>query len=230
MGVDARLVKKGKREPRDGLSQEAKAHVQLGKQYPTELGEHAWSAQDTASLEANVALLDGAMGTQSGAKTGAKGATVTEGEAKQAAEKYIARLRRALPRALRDAPELGLTLASFAAGERLVGSTPKISKYLSTIRTNVATADKALSAAFPKKSALILLDEVKLALDTADSTQEVARKNTPDTTQALYEVAGKVLEQIEDMNRAGKSAFEDDPTTRAKFNKEILDRARKQAK
>lgn len=230
MGVDRRLVVKGRREPRVGLAQEAKVHVQLGKDYLTELGEHGWSAQDTADLEANFALLDGAMGTQSGARTGAKGATRTEKQAAEAAKKYIARLRRALPRALRDAPDLGLTMASFAAGETLATSTPKISKYLSTIRSSVEKADKALARAFPKKSALTLLDEVKKALDDADVTQEVAKKNAPDTTQALYEVAGKVVEQIEDMNRAGLSAFEGDPQARAKFNKEILERARKKAK
>jgi hypothetical protein len=218
MGLDLRLVVKGKREPRDGLSQEAKVHVQLGTQYVTELGEHAWSAQDTADLQANFALLDGAMGTQSGARTDAKGATKTEKQAVAGAKKFIARLRRALPRALRDAPALGLTMADFKAGEDLASSTPKISKYLSTIRPSVEKADKALSRAFPKKSALTVLDEVKKTLDDADVTQELARKNAPDTTKALYEVAGKVVEQIEDMNRAGKSAFEGDPDTQAKFN------------
>jgi hypothetical protein len=230
MTVDIRLAKKGKKEPRDGLSQEAKAHVKLGKQHAVELAEHNWSVQDTAALEANVARLDGSMGTQTGAKTTAKSAAVSEKDAGAAAKKYIARLRRALPRALREAPDLKLTLSDFKAGEDLGESTPKISKYLSTIRDNVAKADKALAAAFTKKGALALLDEVKATLDAADSDQELARKNQPDTTQALYEVMGKVLEQIEDMNRAGQSAFEDDPTTAAKFDKQILERARKAAK
>jgi len=39
---------------------------------------------------------------------------------------------------------------------------------------------------------------------------------------------GKVLEQIEDLNRAGKSAFDGDAATRGKFNKDILLRARKE--
>ena len=38
---------------------------------------------------------------------------------------------------------------------------------------------------------------------------------------------GKVLEQIEDLNRAGKNAFDGDAATRGKFNKDILLRARK---
>jgi len=75
---------------------------------------------------------------------------------------------------------------------------------------------------------LKLLDAVKDALDKADTTQELARKDAPGETLALYEVMGKVLEQIEDLNRAGKSAFDGDAATRAKFNKDILLRSRKE--
>jgi hypothetical protein len=52
--------------------------------------------------------------------------------------------------------------------------------------------------------------------------------------EALYREAhsgpgmGTVLEQIEDLNRAGKSAFDGDAATRGKFNKDILLRARKE--
>ena len=37
-----------------------------------------------------------------------------------------------------------------------------------------------------------------------------------------------MLEQIEDLNRAGKIAFDGDAATRGKFNKDILLRARKE--
>lgn len=69
---------------------------------------------------------------------------------------------------------------------------------------------------------------MKGALDQADTTQETARKDAPGETLALYEVMGKVLEQIEDLNRAGKSAFDGDAATRGKLNKDILLRARKE--
>ncbi len=49
----------------------------------------------------------------------------------------------------------------------------------------------------------------------------------PGETLALYAVMGKVLEQIEDLNRAGKIASDGDAATRGKFNKDILLRARK---
>jgi hypothetical protein len=61
----------------------------------------------------------------------------------------------------------------------------------------------------------------------SSATAELARNNAPDETLALYGVMGKVLEEIEDLNRAGKIAFDGDAAMRGKFNKDILLRARK---
>lgn len=112
-------------------------------------------------------------------------------------------------------------------GEVLGRSTPKISKYLAAIRPGVETLDLALQSHFKGQKATVELDAVKDALGHADTAQELACKNAPLNTLALYEVMGKVLEQIEDLNRAGKSAFDGDAATRGKFNKDILLRARK---
>jgi hypothetical protein len=151
-----------------------------------------------------------------------------ESEAIDRAKAYIRKLRNALPRALREAPALGVVAASFHAGEGLGRSTPKIAKYLAAIRPAVVTLDAALMTHFKSETASKLLDAVKDALDKADTTQELARKDAPGETLALYEVMGKVLDQIEDLNRAGKSAFDGEAVTRAKFNKDILLRARKE--
>ena len=121
-----------------------------------------------------------------------------------------------------------MTAVSFHAGETLARSTPKISKHLAAIRPAVEKLDAALKPHFKGESASHLLDAVKSALDKADTTQEAARPDAPGATLALYEVMGKVIEQIEDLNRAGKSAFDGDAETRAKFNKDVLLRARKQ--
>jgi hypothetical protein len=121
-----------------------------------------------------------------------------------------------------------VTAASFHAGETLARSTPKISKHLAAIRPAVVTLDAALKPHFKSGSASALLDKVKSALDKAHTTQEAAHTDAPGATLTLYEVMGKVVEQIEDLNRAGKSAFDGDAATRAKFNKDILLRARKQ--
>lgn len=227
MTLDMRLVAKGRREPRDGLAQQGKIQVGLAHQYQAELDDAGWPPEDTGALAANVALLEAAAGTQSKAYDNASHTSTGERQAIAASKTYIRRLRNALPRALREAQAPSVTIESFHVGETLGQSTPKISKYLAAIRPAVVTLDPALAKHFKGKTASSELDAVKTALDQADTAQELARKNAPGETLALYEVMGKVLEQIEDLNRAGKTAFDGDAATRAKFNKDILLRARK---
>src|SRR6185503_13720466 len=227
MPLDMRLVAKGKSEPRDGLAQQGKVHVGLAQHHEAELDDAGWTSTDTGALAANVASLEAAAGTQAKAYDAAGDASAAESQAIADAKAYIRKLRRALPRALREAKAPGVTIASFHAGETLGRSTPKISKYLVTIRPAVAALDPALKKHFKGKKASSELDAVKDALDQADTAQELARKHAPSGTLALYEVMGKVLEQIEDLNRAGRIAFDGDAATRAKFNKDILLRARK---
>jgi hypothetical protein len=225
--LDQRLVNKGKSEPRDGLAQQGKVHVGLAQQHATELADSGWSAADTVSLAASVVSLEQAAGSQSAGYDHADHTSTTESDAIDGAKAFIRRLRNALPRALRDNPTHGLTLESFHVGDILGRSTPKISKYLAAIRPGVETLNVALQSHFKGQNATIELDAVKGTLDHADTAQELARKHAPTTTLALYEVMGRVLEQIEDLNRAGKSAFDGDAATRGKFNKDILLRARK---
>jgi hypothetical protein len=228
MTLDMRLVAKGKNEPRDGLAQQGKTHVALAQQYADELEEAGWPPEDTAALAANVALLELSAGAQAKAYDGLSGASLNEAQARDAAKAYIRRLRNALPRALREAEAPGVTLESFHVGETLGKSTPKISKYLARIRPAVVALDPALKKHFNGQEASSELDRVKSALDEADVAQELSRKNAPGETLSLYEVMGVVLEQIEDLNRAGKSAFDGYAVIKRKFNKDILQRARRE--
>ena len=175
-----------------------------------------------------MAKLEIAVGSQSKAYDHAGDTSSGESHAIDEAKSFIRRLRNALPRALRETPSASVTFESFHAGLTLGRSTPKISKYLAEIRPGVATLDIALAKHFKGQLASIELDMLKTALDQADTAQELARVHAPGETLALYEVMGQVLEQIEDLNRAGKIAFDADGATRAKFNKDILLRARKE--
>lgn len=228
MALDTRLVAKGRGEPRDGLAQQGKVHVGLAHQYAAELDDAGWSAADTTDLADAVAKLEQAVGAQAGAYDGASDASSGESKAVDDTKAFIRRLRHALPRALREAAQPGVTMESFHAGEGLARSTPKISRYLAKIRPAVVALDPALKKHFKGQAASDELDAVKDALDKADTAQEIARKNAPGETLALHEVMGSVLEKIEDLNRAGKIAFDGDAATRAKFNKDILLRARKE--
>jgi hypothetical protein len=230
MSLDLRLVEKGRGQPRDALAQEGKVHVALANHHAAELEEHGWSAADTAAFEGQVSALEAAVGSQADAYGEAGSSTAAEGEALGAAKELIRKLRNALPRALRESPDAGVAMAAFLVGEELGRSTPKISAYLARIRPAVVKLDPPLSKYFKSSKASVQLDQVKQALDDADTAQELARKNAPDHTQALYEVMGRVLEGIEDMNRAGRSAFDGDAVTAAKFNKDLLMRGRKSTK
>ncbi|MEP7125950.1 MAG: hypothetical protein ABJE95_33770 [Byssovorax sp.] len=225
--LDPRLIAKGRSEPRAGLAQQGKVHIGLATHHASDLHDAGWSAADTAALHTNVVTLEGAAGTQAKAYDHASDTSTTESAAIDNAKSFIRRLRNALPRAVRESPGAGLTLESFHAGRTLGRSTPKIARYLTEIRPGVITLNPALASHFKGQNPSIELDAVKAALDHADTAQELARTHAPTETVALYAIMGQVLEQIEDLNRAGKSAFDDQPEIRAKFNKDILLRARK---
>lgn len=229
--ADMRLVNKGKAEPRSALLQQAKVLLDLAKKFPTELDDGGWDAADTTGLEANIGLLEGGIGDQAQAWGTSEGATRDEGKAIDAVKGYLRRLRNALPRALREAGDtMSVTMGSFAVGEALGRSTPKLSAYLTRIRPSVVALDAQLARAFKARPASEELDLVRAALDGADTIQEVALGDAPEQTLRLYEVMGTVLEQIEDLNRAGRTAFDGDAQTRARFNKDLLLRGRQQAR
>lgn len=68
---------------------------------------------------------------------------------------------------------------------------------------------------------------VDAGLASADATQELSLSALPADTLAVCERKGRVLRAIEDLNRAGKMAFDGDAVQIARFNKDILLRARK---
>lgn len=226
MKVDLRLARKGRNEPRDGLAQQGRAHVILAQQHAADLHDHGWSKDDTTTFEEDVIKLESDVASQAEARVTAAGLVAKEGEGIDDAKRFIHRMRSALPRALREANVKGLTLESFAVGEKLGRSTPKISAYLTRVRPAVLAIDDHLKKHFGGKTGTEVLDTVKTALDTADASQENAFASLPAETLAVYETKGRVLEAVEDLNRAGKSAFDGQPEIAGKFNKDILLRAR----
>jgi hypothetical protein len=228
--MDMRLVTKGRGEPRAGLVEQGKVQRKLAQDYAAALDDAGWSAEDTAKLAAAIAALETDAAKHVEDQHGAHQATAVEHAAIDEAKRFTRILRHALPRALRSAPP-GVTAASFHAGEPLARSTPKISRYLDDIRPAVVKLDDALAPAFKKafagKKPSEALDQVKGALDTADATQETALAALPAQTLGVYEAKGRLLEAIEDVNRAGLIAFDGDAAAMAPFNKDVLLRARR---
>lgn len=225
--VDLRLVRKGHNQPLPALIQQARVSAELAKAKARPLEEEGgWTPADTEALVANTNLLDTDASRQADDTEGARILTKTEVEWRGEAKKFIRRLRNALPRVLRENPGIDVRPEAFESG-RLRDSTPKILQYLTEIRPHVIRLDGPLARYFRGTAASAKLDEVKTGLESADATQEATLKMLPSGTQKLYELKGRVLEQIEDLNRAGRSAFDGNATEMAAFNKDILLRARR---
>lgn len=224
---DMRLVKKGRNEPLDGLLQEGRAHAELGGSHAGPLTLNGWPADDTTNVRTIVTQLDTKAAAKADAHEASLGLTSAQEVAIDRAKAFMRKLRNALPRALRENPTLGVSASAFAAGDTLGRSVPKISRYLGNIRPSVVKLDAPLTGFFGGTAPSTLLDAVKTELDTSDATQEAALAALPLETQKVYELKGRLLELIEDMNRAGRSAYDGDATTASIFNKDILLRARK---
>ena len=225
--ADLRLVNKGQGEPLGGLLQQGRVSVAVATEYATPLDDAGWPAENTALMTATIGELEGDAAQKADDRSGARQATTGEHAAIGEAKTFLRKLRNALPAVLRSKPA-GVDASSFHAGVRLARSTPKISAHLLKIRPGVAKLDETLKPYFKKQSVLALLDQVKAALDNADVTQESTLSALPTQTVAVYEKKGKLLELIEDLNRAGQNAFDGNAAVRARFNKDVLLRARKQ--
>ncbi|MCK6586460.1 MAG: hypothetical protein L6Q76_02640 [Polyangiaceae bacterium] len=221
MTIDMRLVTKGRSEPLDGLLEQGKVHVALAKQYAAALIESGWSEEDTSALELEVSRLQ-AMAGEAGA---ASASAAEEPSAIVEAKAFVRRLRNALPRALRETKAQGVSEAVFDAGGKLGREAKGIAAYLEKIRPSVAVLDGELRRHFGGKSASELLDQAKGAVERAG--QAAPQGEVPHETLKLFAVKGRVLEMIEDLNRAGRIAFEGQAETVGKFNKDVLLRARR---
>lgn len=94
----------------------------------------------------------------------------------------------------------------------------------------VAKLETAFAPYFKQQILTKLIDDARAKLDAASATQEVDIASLPEDTAIMYERKGRLLEHIEDMNAIARNAFEDAPETRAKFNKDILNRGRRAKK
>lgn len=223
--ADARLVKKGRGEPLDGLLQQGRASLALAETHAGALAQSGWPPASTAAMESTLAKLESDTTSVLGERAASRGATTSEYAALNEGKAFVRKLRLALPKVLRGAPA-DVDEKAFRAGEPLARSTPKLSAYLLKIRPAVLTIEQALAPFFGQQSPVAMLDAAKTALDSADSVQETTIAALPIQTAQVYEAKGHLLELIEDMNRSGKIAFNGNAVAMALFNKDILLRAR----
>lgn len=230
--METRLISKGKSEPREGLVEQGRAQVALAKQYAAELAEHGFSQDDTAELDRAIATLESEPAVKVeglGAEDSPAAAADpdVEADAISEAKAFVRRLRHSLPRVLRGQEGEGASGDPFHLEAPLRRAAPKIAAYLEKVRPSVTALDEKLSPHFKGGKATDALDAVKRKLDTVGGAGNIPHAGQSADTLAIYATKGRVLELIEDLNRAGRSAFDGQAEIAAKFNKDILLRARK---
>lgn len=228
--IDFRLASKGRNQPLDALLEQAKVSVGLVKLHAATLAVASWTTARTTAMEAEIASLQGDVVAGIDRANVARHATQQQHAAIDAAKEFVRKLRAAAPMVLRDTKIEGIPHDAFHAGGSLGRAVPAIAGYLLGVKGPLLKLDADFAPYFGGKSPSALLVDVSHALDTADVTQETGIKSLPEATLTVYETKGRLLENIEDLNRIAKIAFEGDARARALFNKDILLRARKAAK
>lgn len=227
MTTDRRLVAKGRSEPFQGLLEQARYHIRLAEQHAAALAEHNWTGEQTAELASELAALDSDKNRQLDERGRAKETTRNEADAVSEAKALIIRIRNVARMVVRKNPDAGVVADEFHAGGPLGRAAGKISEYLGRLRVIAAKLDTAFAPYFKQQVLSKLIDDARAKLDAASATQEVDIAALPEDTAAVYERKGRLLEHIEDMNAIARNAFHDAPETRAKFNKDILNRGRR---
>jgi len=225
--ANMKYVTKGMNETREGLLQQGRVSLGLIAAHHDELHACGWNDDWTTVLQRCVDELGTKMSAQADAKGQAKVATKKEAHARTAVKAMVRKLKNAVPPALRAAPNSGVTLEAFFIGDKLGQATPKIMAYVEKILPLVEKIDKQLKPYFGGESAHEQLRSVKQDLGTTDTDQEVKASSLPQETMAVYELKGRLLEAVEDLNRVARIAFDGQAEMAGRFNKDILLRSRR---
>lgn len=225
--IDLRLAKKGRREPLGALLEQARYSIGLARQHAAPLAKSGWPRPRTDGLEADVVLLEGVVATHTEKGKSTRARALAEQRAIDDAKRFLRALRAALPMVLREPGLASVDVSALRIGHELRRSVDRIRAYLATLQEALPRLDAPLSPYFGGKKPSTLVAKLRAGLEHADQAHEDERKaRTPVTWQA-YEARGRVIEAIEDLHRVARIAFDASPDTRAKFNRRILEAARK---
>jgi hypothetical protein len=228
MSDEARYAEKGRREPVDGLLEQAQVHLLLARECAEGLAKRNWLPAQTDALEADVKALGAHLGEREGDRAEARAALLREQELISEVKTFRHDLKEVAPMVLRKHPELAPDCLS---PKGALGRVPsKLVGFLLRIEPFVVQLDDELAPYFHGENPSKLLQKLRAELEQASATQELKLDALPQATLALYVLKGRVLEQLEDLNRIGRTAFRGQPALVARFNKDLLHRARGRAK
>jgi len=218
---------KGKRDTTEKMLEQAEYSIAIGQEFKEKLFKRGFPETKMERLIAVTAELRTHAGNRYEGREDASGATRIETELREAAKDFARILFTAAPMVLRDANEKELTPESFAPGRALYCGSAAILGYLDNMRPLVTRFESGFQPYFGETSPSSELERISSALRKADTSQKTKMVAMPEATAKLYELRGRVLELIEDLNRVGRIAFADQPQVAARFNKDILLRARR---
>jgi hypothetical protein len=198
--METRLVAKGKGEPREGLVEQGREHVRLAKQFAKELDEAGWTQDATAELDWGVARLESEE-ARAVERLGAADSPHAEVDRKAAPDDVDGAFARDLVRK----------------------AAPKIAEYVERMRGAAAALDEKLNAGNKAAEALSALER---ALERAAAPTEMGGAGASANALAIFATKGRVLEMVELLNEVAGRVFKGRPEVLAKFNTELLDRAR----
>jgi hypothetical protein len=224
--LDPRLVNKGMDEPREGLCDEAFAHVGLGRKLEADLGACGWTPANTAEVETLAMSLGSRDAARAEAVVTAKNTTEKERAERAKAKRLVGKVRIAGALALAETSLPNVSRDSFEAGHSLGQSTPKIVAFMQKILPAVTALDERMRPYFGGESPAALVSQSLQGLIDAQISQESEGATATLETKRVYETKGRLLERIEAMNKVAKIAFYDRSDVAGLFNKDVLNRAR----
>ncbi|MDP1917260.1 MAG: hypothetical protein Q8L14_13555 [Myxococcales bacterium] len=227
MTLDAELVAKGKGEPLEGVKAQGREHLTLIDKHP-ELKDFGWEDAGTTQLAKDVEFISTTEAARSEASDSSAIDTLTQEARIDDSKKLVRSIRNVLPAALRKAKKDGVVIdKKLLASGRLGRVVPAIVSYLTTVEPTVKRIDKYLQP-YLKVVPSTRINEVRKALEAADTKQEASLGATTEYTAKLNEAKGRVVEAIEELNGIAKNAFDGNAAVIGKFSKDLLLRARRE--
>lgn len=225
--ADLALVAKGRSEPRLGLVQQLAVSLALARQHAAALAPWGWTPAETAELARAHDRLSSELAEQAESKDAKKRAFEAQAAAMAEAKALKRKLDRAVRSVFRTEQDLPVTPDAFHAGGTIDRSVPKMVAWLTTSRPAVVALAAHLAKRFGGADPVAALDEARTALTAADTRQEREVQDLPRDTLEVYEAKGRAMLLITQLNDAGRNAFDEDAHEAAKFNKDLVLRARK---
>ncbi|MBU1410006.1 hypothetical protein KKC22_00685 [Myxococcota bacterium] len=225
--AEERLINKGRTVTVSDLLAQCNVSEGAARAFEVELAECGWPLPRTVLMEDLTGELKNLAGSSEAQIEDAKHLPRKEVEARQGAKALLRKIQEGLKIIHREGLLGDLTLDSFSREGKLLQSTADLAAYLLRVEPLIARLDSQLSRFFGGRQPSELVREAVTELQEADRAQELARQELPAKTLERLELKGRLLDLIDELNGVARIAFDGQAEKRARFNKDMLLRARR---